>query len=135
VGVVVIVVDQALRARGSKWRAPILAVAVGLYLPLELSTPVFVGGVLAELADRWHARRNPGQDPEKLKQNGLLFAAGLIAGEAIIGVLIAVPIVISQDADVLAVAQSMRLGQWAGVAGLAVVGWWMFRHATPRRST
>jgi putative OPT family oligopeptide transporter len=130
VGAIVIALDEWLKARGASWRAPVLAVAVGIYLPLELSTPIFTGGLIAELATRWHRRRHPGKDPEILKQTGLLFAAGLIAGEAIVGVLIAIPIVASGDADVLAVAENMRPGQWAGLAGLALVGWWMHTVAT-----
>jgi uncharacterized membrane protein (DUF441 family) len=63
---------------------------------------------------------------------GLLFAAGLIAGEAIIGVLIAIPIVASGDAQVLALVEAVRPWQkWAGLAALALVGWWMLRVATP----
>jgi len=130
VGALVITLDEWLRRRGANWRSPVLAVAVGIYLPLELSTPIFVGGLIAELATRWHRRRNPNADPELLKQNGLLFSAGLIAGEAIVGVLIAIPIVLTEDADALAVASSMRPGQWAGIVALAAVGWWLHRVAT-----
>ena len=130
VGALVITLDEWLRRRGAGWRSPVLAVAVGIYLPLELSTPIFVGGLIAELATRWHRRRNPNADPELLKQNGLLFSAGLIAGEAIVGVLIAIPIVLTEDADALAVASSMRPGQWAGIVALAAVGWWLHRVAT-----
>ncbi len=135
VGALVIVLDEHLKRSGRSWRAPVLAVAVGIYLPLELSTPIFAGGLIAELATRWHRRRNPGSDPEILKQTGLLFSAGLIAGEAIVGVLIAIPIVLTEDADALAVVASMRPGQWAGLAALAVVGWWMHRVATAPRET
>jgi putative OPT family oligopeptide transporter len=130
VGAITITLDEYLRRKGSNWRAPVLAVAVGIYLPLDLSTPIFVGGLIAELATRWHRRRNPKADPELLKQNGLLFSAGLIAGEAIIGVLIAIPIVASGNADVLAVAASMQPGKWAGIAALALMGWWLHRVAT-----
>ncbi len=130
VGAIVITLDEWLRKRGASWRAPVLAVAVGIYLPLELSTPIFAGGLIAELATRWHRRRNPGADPELLKQNGLLFSAGLIAGEAIVGVLIAIPIVLTENADALAVAAAMRPGQWAGIAALFAVGWWLQRVAT-----
>ncbi|MBM5810842.1 MAG: oligopeptide transporter, OPT family [Gammaproteobacteria bacterium] len=130
VGALVITLDEWLKRRGQGWRTPVLAVAVGMYLPLELSTPIFAGGLLAELATRWHRRRNPGADPELQKQNGLLFAAGLIAGEALIGVALAVPIVLSGDAEVLAVAGHLRPGQWLGIVALAAVGWWLFRTAT-----
>jgi uncharacterized oligopeptide transporter (OPT) family protein len=132
VGAIVIALDEHLKRRGASWRAPVLAVAVGIYLPLELSTPIFAGGLIAELATRWHKRRSPGGDIEKLKQMGLLFSAGLIAGEAIIGVLIAIPIVATKDANVLAVAVSMQPGKWAGIIVLSAVGWWLYRVATPR---
>jgi putative OPT family oligopeptide transporter len=130
VGALVIALDEYLKRSGKSWRAPVLAVAVGIYLPLELSTPIFAGGLIAELATRWHRRRSPAGDPETLKQMGLLFAAGLIAGEAIIGVLIAIPIVLTENADALAVAESLRPGKWVGLAALALMAWWMMRVAT-----
>ncbi len=130
VGALVITLDEWLKRNGKSWRAPVLAVAVGIYLPLELSTPIFAGGLIAELVTRWHRRRNPGADLEKLKQMGLLFSAGLIAGEAIVGVLMAIPIVVTKDANVLAVAESLQPGQWAGIMALAAFAWWMHRVAT-----
>ncbi len=129
VGAGVIVLDQLLARSGSRWRAPVLAVAVGIYLPLEYTSPIFLGGVIAEVVDRWQARHNPGKDPEQLRRRGLLFASGLIAGEAIVGVLIAIPIVLSGDVDVLAVPQALRLGQWLGLAGLALIAWRLYRSA------
>jgi putative OPT family oligopeptide transporter len=135
VGVVVILIDETLRRRGSAWRAPILAVAVGIYLPLELSTPIFAGGLIAHLVERWYRRRTGSFDIETTGQAGLLFSAGLIAGEAILGVLIAIPIVLSGEADVLAVREALRPGQWAGVLALAAVGLWMFRVATAKART
>jgi putative OPT family oligopeptide transporter len=129
VGVVVIAIDEHLRRTGAAWRAPILAVAVGIYLPLELSTPIFAGGLLAHAVERWHRARG-GFDPDRTGQTGLLFSAGLIAGEAILGVLLAIPIVLSGEADVLAAPAALRPGQWAGAAALAVVAAWMFRAAT-----
>jgi putative OPT family oligopeptide transporter len=130
VGAIVITLDEWLKRNNKSWRAPVLAVAVGIYLPLELSTPIFAGGLIAELATRWHLRRNPGGDPELLKQTGLLFSAGLIAGEALIGVLIAIPIVYSGDANVLAAPESLQPGKWAGIAALLLVGWWLHTVAT-----
>ena len=53
VGAVVITLDEYLKKTGKSWRAPVLAVAVGIYLPLELSTPIFAGGLV-----RWLTTRN-----------------------------------------------------------------------------
>jgi putative OPT family oligopeptide transporter len=130
VGVVVILLDEWLRRRNAGWRAPILAVAVGIYLPLELSTPVFAGGLMAHFVDRRHRAAAGEANAAGQAQTGLLFAAGLIAGEALLGVLLAIPIVLSGDADVLSVSESLRPGQWAGAAALAAMGWWMYRTAT-----
>ncbi len=133
VGAIVIALDEYLKHRGASWRTPVLGVAIGIYLPLELTTPIFVGGLIAELATRWHRRRNPGGDPEKLTQMGLLFSAGLIAGEAILGVLIAIPIVATGDAEVLSLVDDIQpWQQWAGLAALAAVGWWMYSVATSK---
>ncbi|MBS0394154.1 MAG: oligopeptide transporter, OPT family [Proteobacteria bacterium] len=131
VGASVIVFDLWLKRRGGRWRAPVLAVAVGIYLPLEYTSPIFLGGLLSELVDRWHARHGGG-DPEEQRRDGLLFSSGLIAGEAIVGVLIAIPIVVSGDVDVLALPAGLRLGQWIGLAGLAAIGAWLYRSAARR---
>jgi putative OPT family oligopeptide transporter len=133
IGVVVISVDVWLKNRGSAWRAPVLAFAIGVYLPLELTTPIFAGGLIAELADRHFRRRDPNCDLEQTRQKGFLFSAGLIAGEALIGVLIAIPIVATGDADVLAVPESVRVGQWIGAALVAAIGWWLYRSAIVAR--
>jgi putative OPT family oligopeptide transporter len=129
VGVAVIVLDLWLARRGTGWRAPVLAVAVGIYLPLEYTSPIFLGGLLAEFADRFHTRRTPGADLESLRRDGLLYASGLIAGEAIVGVLIAIPIVMTGNVDVLALPAAAHFGRWLGLAGFALVGWWLYRSA------
>ncbi len=57
----------------------------------------------------------------------MLFSAGLITGEALLGIAIAVPIVVSQRADVLALPEAFHLNQWIGLVVLALVGWLMYR--------
>ncbi|HUO96286.1 MAG TPA: oligopeptide transporter, OPT family [Steroidobacteraceae bacterium] len=129
VGATVIAFDLWLKHVGGRWRAPVLAVAVGIYLPLEYTSPIFLGGLISELVDRWQARHGAHGDPEALRRNGLLFASGLIAGEAIVGVLIAIPIVLTGNVDVLALPASLRFGQWLGLACLAAIGWRLYRSA------
>ena len=129
VGVAVITLDTMLARQGGRWRAPVLAVAVGIYLPLEYTSPIFLGGLLAEMADRYHARQHAQMDSETARRSGLLFASGLIAGEAIIGVLIAIPIVLSGRVDVLSLPQRLQLGQWFGLAAVTLIGWQLYRQA------
>jgi putative OPT family oligopeptide transporter len=117
IGAAVIAWDQWLRKRGAKFRAPVLAVAVGIYLPLELSVPIFVGGLIAHLVER---KLGGPEAAERAGHNGMLFAAGLITGEALMGIVIAIPIVMSGRADVIALPAGLQFGGWLG---LAIVGW------------
>ena len=131
IGVAIIIVDEILKARGSSFRTPVLAVAVGIYLPIELMTPIFLGGMLAFLAER-HLRRAgcTEADLERRGRKGLLFAAGMITGEALMGIAIAVPIVTSGSADVLALPAGLHFGDWLGLGVLALLGFLMYRTAT-----
>ncbi len=61
---------------------PALAFAVGMYLPLESTTPVFLGGLARKLVDR---RR--GSESESDAGPGVLFSSGLVAGGSIMGLL------------------------------------------------
>ena len=122
---------------------PVLAAAVGIYLPLELTVPIFLGGLLAWLL-RAHAPRGSAHDvtltatdAERMGRKGMLFAAGVITGEALMGIAIAVPIYLTKNAEVLALPQSYRLGEmpageWAGLVVLALIAWWLYRTATSR---
>jgi len=75
---------------------PALAFAVGIYLPVSTSTPIFIGGIVRYLVDiylrRKLAKKNLSEDEiaaETDKSNGVLMASGYIAGGAIAGILIA----------------------------------------------
>jgi len=56
----------------------------------------------------------------------VLCSAGLITGEALVGILMALPIVISKRADVLALPASMQLSKWVGLALFAIVGYVLY---------
>jgi putative OPT family oligopeptide transporter len=97
---------------------PVLPVAIGIYLPFTLSVPIFTGGVIRHLTDRilknrfgsaeeeeisdWElAVKQTGIKPkEKVVRTGLLFTAGLVAGEALMGVLVAVLFVVGINLSV-----------------------------------
>ncbi len=104
--VVIILIDLWLEKKGSDFRAPILAVAVGIYLPLELSVPIFLGGIISALIKRTLKTKNldPNSDVTKdIEQRGMLISSGLITGEALVGILMAIPIVLSGKSDVVAI--------------------------------
>lgn len=134
IGVAIIVIDEILRARGSSFRAPVLAVAVGIYLPLELMVPIFLGGLLNHLVTRNIGPGLSGEDLEKRGRTGMLFAAGLITGEALMGILIAIPIVVWERADILALPDALHLpgawGEFGGLVLLAAIALWLYRIGT-----
>ncbi|MCK9194851.1 MAG: oligopeptide transporter, OPT family, partial [Nevskia sp.] len=67
---------------------------------------------------------------DRIHRPGTLFSAGLITGEALTGILIAIPIVISSRADVLALPKLFQFGQFVGLVVLAVVAGLLYRAAT-----
>jgi hypothetical protein len=94
--------------------------------------PILAGGVVAWLVERRFGIKASDPDKEKIHQRGMLFAAGLITGEALMGIGIAVPIVLSERSDVLALPASMQFGQLVGLALLVVVGVLLYRSAVKR---
>jgi hypothetical protein len=65
----------------------------------------------------------------------MLFAAGLITGEALMGIFIAIPIVVTGRGDVLSLPESMHFGGWLGLILLAVIAWMLYRFATKPEPT
>jgi uncharacterized oligopeptide transporter (OPT) family protein len=86
----------------------IMAVAIGVYLPFTLSVPIFVGGLLKLLVDTFVTKKvrmfEKNLPPDKLEKTiatevekagngGVLIASGLVAGEALMGVIVAVMVI------------------------------------------
>jgi uncharacterized oligopeptide transporter (OPT) family protein len=100
---------------------PSLAFAVGVYLPLSSSTPIFVGGMVRRLVDAsLRARHAAGATEEELvaegdKSPGVLLASGYIAGGAIAGIIIAFV------AGALGTTQA-HIDQWATAHNPMVAG-------------
>ncbi len=95
----------------------VLPFAVGLYLPIHLSTPIMVGGILRGILEK---RK---EDKEIIRQkvdSGVLYSSGLIAGEGLIGIFLAILAVIPTGipkksvGDVIAVGNNV-LGQWGSI--------------------
>jgi putative OPT family oligopeptide transporter len=124
-GVGIIVWDERLRSRGSVWRVPVLGVALGIYLPLKLSAAILAGGIVAASARRASRTGETGQ-------SGLLCAAGLVTGEALMGIVLALPIALSAiwpaiGSDPFSLFAAPPYGPWPGLAALALVVGLLYR--------
>jgi len=89
IGIGLILLDEVLRRSGSRFRTYVMPVAVGIYLPWALGVPILLGGVAAWLSGRMAGKAGA----KKAVHRGVLVSSGLIAGEALMGIIIAVLIV------------------------------------------
>jgi len=104
-------------------RAPML-VAVGMYLPFDTSSAIFAGGLIKWAADRYAARLEDAPRA-KAEERGTLLASGLVAGEAIIGIVLAVMFLAGVQFAPWRLYQA--LGGWLSLAVFAAVAWLLVR--------
>ncbi|MDH3283703.1 MAG: oligopeptide transporter, OPT family, partial [Acidobacteriota bacterium] len=103
VGVLAIVVDHLFLApRSHKFRLHPMPLAVGMYLPWTVTFPILLGGLVYRFVDRAsHRRGDDAGSRGSVIHRGLLFSSGLVAGEAIMGILIAAYVVFVTDKPLL----------------------------------
>lgn len=103
IAAVVILIDHLLGKRGSSFRIPVMAFAVGVYLPFHLNVPIFLGGVIALMVNRrLDKTRASSERRGEVERMGLLAAAGFITGEALMGIGLAVPVAALHDENAIA---------------------------------
>lgn len=140
IAVAIIILDKILEAKETDFRTPVLAVAVGIYLPIELTNPIFIGGMIA-----WYVARkvrdraqNEGAEPEKARKQserkGLLFSSGLITGEALIGIILAIPFALQETTDALRMAPEgfEPIANWLGGIALICFIVWLYKVAVKK---
>lgn len=66
---------------------PVLPFAIGLYLPIHLSTPMMVGGLVKWIVDKKSTSEKEKKDTDA---NGVLYSSGMIAGEGLVGIFLAI---------------------------------------------
>jgi OPT family oligopeptide transporter len=116
-----------------------LSFAVGAYLPLSTTLPIFTGGAIRGIVDYKQKKSNKKVSPEEEELGkGNLFATGLVAGGAVAGVIIAILAGFDSSAKVLAKLNNHELltsilGQGGyyiiGCAFFAFMGWYLYRTA------
>ena len=91
IAVILIIINELLKKTKISFRTHVMPVAVGIYLPLLITVPMIIGGLI-----RYFAEKNNNADSGE-SDRGILISSGLVAGEAIMGVLLAILILINLD--------------------------------------
>ncbi|MBY0516334.1 MAG: oligopeptide transporter, OPT family [Bacteriovoracaceae bacterium] len=100
-GVLVIFIDEVF-LKTKKFRLHLMPIAVGVYLPVTLATPMVLGGIVQWLVKRKHPNRDEGSDP------GILLSSGLVAGESLMGVLVALLITFKIDLAISGISSGLQ---------------------------
>ncbi|MBC8591050.1 OPT family oligopeptide transporter [Wansuia hejianensis] len=107
----------------------ILPFAVGLYLPIHLSTPIMVGGILRGILNK---KKEKKEILNRKVEGGVLFASGLIAGEGLVGILLAIlaviPLAGGTVGSKLAFGNNI-LGQWGSLIFFAGLTFLLIKHS------
>lgn len=130
IAVIALFFDKKLQQRG--WRLPVLAVGIGIYLPVDTSMSLVLGGILSYIVERQLKRKysHHSEEHKSAHQAGLLLACGLVAGAAVMGVILAIPFAIKGNSNVLNLmpAQFAYLSGFLGfVVTAALCVWFALR--------
>lgn len=121
VGVFIAIVVEILKI-------PVLAFAIGLYLPIYLSAPIMVGGTIKWIVER--KKYNSEKEKKHCAEMGTLYSAGMIAGEGIVGILLALVAVFNWDINLSGIYGSdganfsgslTSIGNWVGLVAFALL--------------
>lgn len=98
---------------------PVLPVAIGLYLPIHLSTPIMIGGLIR----LWFEKRKfkSEKQREEVISDGVLYSSGMIAGEGLVGILLAVFAVLGIGDKINLTNYGISLGNIGGCVFFAIL--------------
>jgi putative OPT family oligopeptide transporter len=109
-------------------RLPLLAFAVGVYLPVATMVPIFLGGMLRLAADRTAKSE---EERSTRREQGILLGSGLVGGEGLVGVAIAgVAFYLGRPPEGNGSAWAGAAAQWVGLAAFALLALWFWRTTT-----
>lgn len=119
-GVIILVIDGTILKK-KKFRLHLMPLAVGIYLPVTLAYPILLGGLIRH----WVEKKRKLEDESK--DQGVLLSSGFIAGEAIMGVLIAVFLYFG--GEVADFGLSAGLKELLSVSGFALLATYLYKVA------
>ncbi|MBO5203501.1 MAG: oligopeptide transporter, OPT family [Clostridia bacterium] len=99
---------------------PVLPFAIGIYLPVQLNACIMVGGIVRLVFDKMKKREE--NEKKGIINDGILFCSGMIAGEGLIGILLALLAVFGLD-QLIDISEYINLPEpFASISGLVVFG-------------
>jgi len=119
--VLVIAIDQIF-LKNKKFRLHLMPIAVGIYLPVTLATPMVLGGIVHWMIKRQYPNREEGNDP------GVLMSSGLVAGESLMGVGIALLLTLGFDLTIGGVPDLLK--DILSVGALVALAWFLKQKAS-----
>jgi len=106
----------------------VLPVAIGLYLPLELSTTIMVGGIIRWFVDKKNKKKEENEDAS----SGILFCSGMIAGEGLVGIILAI-LTVAGIADKMDLSARLDTGLIGGLLVLVLMILCVMKFALPKK--
>ena len=123
-GILILTLDYFLfdKNKPGGFRLHLMPIAVGMYLPFGLSTPILIGGLIAYFLTKGSKLANKDDD---VLQNGVLLSSGLIAGESLMGILLA----LFASAGITSINLGLQPGFVTGLTFLSAAGviWWLYK--------
>ena len=115
------------------FKIPPLPFAVGMYLPLSTMTPVFIGGMLRHFIEKKYGKDK--DKVEKGKDAGILMGSGFIAGEGLMGVIIAIfAVILGKTPNFLEIHYPEKwMGMVVSSLVFGILGWYLYRVAAKSR--
>ena len=126
VGCVILVIDKVLEGRQASFRMHVMPIAVGMYLPFGLVTPILIGGLLAHIL-RGGAE---GAAADQRLHRGILFASGMIAGESLMGVGIALLVSLGFSRLTLGLDNTLTTALTVFAAAAVLSSFYLFSRST-----
>ena len=125
-GILILTLDYFLfdKNKPGGFRLHLMPIAVGIYLPFGLSTPILIGGLIAYFLTK---RSKLANTDDHVLQNGVLLSSGLIAGESLMGILLA----LFASAGITSINLGLQPGFVTGLTFLSAAGviWWLYKRS------
>jgi len=109
-------------------KLPILPVALGIYLPISLNSAIFFGGIMRKLVEMKFKKEE--NEKDAAVERGILISSGLVAGDALTGILIGAFAALNIQTNFLAsIIQNEAIRNLVSVGVFVVLGGWLYRYS------